>query len=86
MEKVSRRKLIVGATAGAVAIGAIAAVPLIAAEQHHPAQAATTSAIKDPIMVYVTDPSTANVTLLVGDKQVTFSDADLVARLIRAAQ
>ena len=84
MEKVSRRNLIIGATAGAVAIGAFAAVPLIAAEQHHTQAATTTST--DPIMVYVTNPSSSNVTLLVGGKEINFSDADLVARLIRAAQ
>ncbi len=82
MKSFSRRKLIVGATAGAATAGVLAMVPHLG--QHPPAAAATTNA--DPLMVYVTNPASAQVTMLVGNKEITFRDPALVAQLLRAAQ
>lgn len=81
MKSLSRRKLIAGATAGAATAGVLALVPQLA--QH--AQSAPTAST-DPLMVYVTNPSTASVTMLVGHKEITFRDPDLVAQLLRASQ
>jgi len=83
--KVTRRKLLVGASAGAATIGVLAAIPLYEAvkgqEQVH-----ASAANLGPIMVYVTDPTKDAVTLLVNGKEVQFKDASLVSRLIQAAQ
>ena len=85
MPKISRRNLIAGATAGAATVGVFAAVPLKMLGQHTPPAAATNANV-GPMMVYVTDPTSAQITLLVSDKEITFRDADLVARLVQAAQ
>jgi len=81
MKALSRRKLIAGATAGAATAGALALVPHLG--QHAQATATTST---DPLMVYVTNPSTASVTMLVGHQEITFHDPALVAQLLRAAQ
>jgi hypothetical protein len=85
MANISRRKFIVGASAGVVVVGAAAAAGFeVGAAQNRTAR--PTGKVTDPIMVYVVDPSKADIKLLVGAKEVTFSDQDLVNRLIQAAQ
>ncbi|HEY7127772.1 MAG TPA: twin-arginine translocation signal domain-containing protein [Ktedonobacterales bacterium] len=83
--KVSRRKFIAGASVGAVAVGAGIAVPVIAASKS-PAPTKSAGTSSNPLMVYVTNPSSGDVELLVGSKAVRFHDPDLVARLLKAAQ
>lgn len=85
MAQVSRRKLIASAAAGAATIGVFAGVPALASQKW--GKAAKLSATgAAPIMAYVIDPSKGDVMLLVGKKQVTFTDPELVARLVKAAQ
>ncbi len=84
---VSRRKFIAGASVGAVAVGVGVGVPLAVSAQSKaqtPAKPASTSS--DPLMVYVTNPSSGDVELLVGSRAVKFHDPDLVARLLKASQ
>jgi hypothetical protein len=83
MDKLSRRKLIIGASAGAATVGVLAAVPLIAAEHKAPVARQTTAA--GPIMAYVLDPTSDQVVLLIAGQEVTLHDADLVTRLVNAA-
>ena len=84
--KVSRRKLIVGASLGAVAVGIGAGVPIAVSAQHQSKTPAKPASSSDPLMVYVTNPSSGNVELLVGSKAVKFHDPDLVAHLLNAAK
>lgn len=84
--KVSRRKFIAGASVGAVAVGAGVGVPLVVAAQHQSKTPTRPASASDPLMVYVTNPSSGDVELLVGSKAVKFHDPDLVARLLKAAQ
>ena len=88
MAKITRRNFIVGASAGVVVAGAAAAAGFEVGVAAKGRTQTTKPAgnVKDPIMVYVTDPSKSNVVLLVGTKEVTFSDPDLVNRLVQAAQ
>jgi len=83
--KVSRRKLIVGASAGAATLGALA-VPVYEIIKKNSEALPASAATSGPLMVYVTDPTTANVTLLVGSKEIHFTDPALVTRLLQAAQ
>ena len=85
MAKITRRNFIVGASAGVAVVGAAAAGFGVGSAQGH-SSTKPAGKVTDPIMVYVVDPSKASVKLLVGTKEVTFSDQDLVNRLIQAAQ
>lgn len=86
MDKVSRRRLIVGASVGVAAVGVGVGVPTIISAKTTKQPAKAVKPGTDPIMVYVVDPSKNMVTMLVGDRLLTFSDPDLVARLNQAAQ
>ena len=83
MKQVSRRKLIVGASAG-VAITALAGVPVYEAVISHTNQLTANPA--GPVMAYVTDAAAGEVVLLVGSKKLALHDPDLVSRLVKAAQ
>ena len=83
MKQVSRRKLIVGASAGA-AVVALAAVPAYETISSHTNKLTANPA--GPVMVYVTDAAAGEITVLVGSKQTTRHDPDLVSRLLQAAQ
>lgn len=84
MQTVSRRKLLIGATAGAAAIGALA-VPVVRAVEA-PKATAPVPAGTGPVMVYVTDPASGMVAVLSGNKEVTFKDPALVVRLLNATR
>lgn len=82
--KVSRRKLIIGASAGAAAVGMLVGIPIGDAIATHSSNVAIPTST-GPLMAYVTDPTTAEFVLLVGTQKYTFRDPDLVQRLLRAA-
>jgi len=88
MKKVSRRKFIVGASAGAVVVGVGAAVPkLVAAHPSLQSKGKTGAAhVSGPVMAYAIDPSKGQVILLNGTRKVTIHDPDLVSRLVNAAK
>jgi len=86
MKNVSRRKFLVGATAGAVVVGVGAAVPtLVAAQSRSQSKAKTGAKVNGPVMAYVIDTSKGEVVLLNGTRKVTVNDPDLVQRLVKAA-
>jgi hypothetical protein len=88
MKKVSRRKFIVGASAGAVVVGVGAAVPsLVAAQTRSQSKGKTGAAsVNGPVMAYVIDTSKGEVILLNGTRKVTVNDPDLVSRLVNATK
>ena len=84
MKHVSRRKLLVGASAGA-AVVALAAVPAYEAISNSQTKKLTANPA-GPVMVYVTDAAAGEVVVLVGSKYITRHDPELVSRLLQAAQ
>jgi hypothetical protein len=86
MSDATRRTFLVAAGAGAAAIGVATVAPASAAAattkgSNQPAQLPT----GEPLVAYVSDASTGEVTLLVGEREVLIKDRDLVSRLTSAA-
>ncbi|HEY7348643.1 MAG TPA: twin-arginine translocation signal domain-containing protein [Ktedonobacterales bacterium] len=87
MKNVSRRKFIIGASAGAVAIGAGVGVPAVVIGQNQAQKAAKFAAtLERPLTLYLRDASKGEMVLLADDKQVIIHDSDLANRLLNAAQ
>ncbi len=91
MAELSRRTFLrrasVGAVAGAGALGAIAggaptrALARGLREAANPAETDGT----EPVVAYVSDAGRGEVTIMVGTREVTHRDPDLVRRIRRAA-
>jgi hypothetical protein len=86
MSEATRRTFLVAAGAGAAALGVAAVAPSSAAAattkgSHQPAELPT----GEPLVAYVSDASTGELTLLVGEREVLITDPDLVSRLTSAA-
>jgi hypothetical protein len=81
---ISRRKLIVtGATlAAGVAVGA--AIPITASAVHDHAGSAG-PVPQDPMMLHVRDANSGQLDLFVGTQRISFTDRDIAAKLIKAA-
>ncbi len=79
MSDASRRSFLAvagaGAAAGTVGITAGAAS----------ASAAGTSNRRDPVVVYIEEPWSDQLTIMVGDREVEVRDRDLVGRILGAA-
>jgi len=81
MSKSSRRTFLVMSGASAAAAGVAAAMPASAATP----KPVTTPDGAEPLVAHISDPSTGELTLLVGEREVVVHDADLVGRITRAA-
>jgi hypothetical protein len=81
----TRRNFLLATGAGAAAVGVAAALPGSAAGQPAAAERATLPAGAQPLLAHVADPRSGSLTLLVGEREVTVHDPELVARLTRAA-
>ena len=87
MARVTRRAFLqtsVGAATGVAAAGAVGLatnglVASIVGEAHAPAA-------KDAVVAYVRNGSKGEVTLLVGEREITARDPVLVSRMLRAAR
>jgi hypothetical protein len=86
MQKVSRRKVLIGASAGAVAVGAAGVIWGNAQSTSHQKAMQFAATLPTPLTAYVRDASKGEVVLLANNKQVVIQDADLAARLLNAAQ
>jgi hypothetical protein len=89
MAKLTRRDLIKQTSAGAAALGALAAVPGLAGVQGAPeAHGAGLSAAdrNGPLVAYLRDVAKGEIGLLVGTREIIVRDPELVQRLLRAAQ
>ena len=83
MSETSRRRFIGVTGAGAAAVGATALVPGTAwAGQAHLRE----DSAKSPVVAYVSDVTSDEVTLLVDEREVVVRDRDLVTRLLNAAK
>jgi len=82
---ISRRMFLKGVAAGAVAAGVLAAVPsVLAGTPEGPDGGGAELSQGDtsgPIVVYVRDPSTGEVSILSGTKEFVRRDPGLVSRL-----
>lgn len=82
MSETSRRRFIGVAGAGAAAAGAAALVPGAASAAQSRLHEGSTKA---PIVAYVSDGTSDEVTLMVEEREVVVHDRDLVNRLRNAA-
>ncbi len=88
----TRRGFLVMTGAGAAAVGAAAVVPgAFASDRNDSAvsadeQAAQGPAVEGPLIAYVNDVSTGEVSVMVGDQEVTVVDRDLAAKIARLSR
>ena len=97
MENLTRRRFLGWSSAGAaVGVGLVALVPHLASQglatSSQPAArpvpepaAPAPQALDNPLVAYVHNATSGNLSLMVGTQEVTVHDPDLVARLIRGA-
>jgi hypothetical protein len=82
----TRRGFLVIAGAGAAAAGVAAVAPAVSATPTAAAKpAGLPQGVSGPLVAYVTDMRGGELTLMVGEREVVVHDADLAARLARAA-
>jgi hypothetical protein len=89
MAKLTRRDLIKQTSAGAAALGALAALPGLVGAQDAPEAHAAGPAVADrngPLVAYLRDVAGGEIGLLVGTREIIVRDRELVQRLLRAAQ
>jgi len=86
MPESSRRNFLLTTGAGAAAVGVAAALPSSAAAQPAAAKSTSLPAGAQPLVAHVADPRSGSLTLLVGERELTVHDPELVARLTRAAE
>ncbi len=86
MKNVSRRKFIIGASAGAVVVAAGAGATAAAIGPNHEKAAAFAATLSRPLTLYVRDAGKGEMVLLADEKQVIIRDSDLAARLLNAAR
>jgi hypothetical protein len=90
VSKVTRRGFIhtsVGAAAGLAAAGALGAAPRVAGALVTPSRSTPLAkGAPQPMVAYVRDASRGEIALMVADREVTYHDSEVVARLIKAAQ
>jgi len=79
----TRRNFLIATGAGAAAVGVAGALP--GSADAGSTKAATLPDGAEPLIAHVADPRTGSLSLLVGEREVTVHDPDLVARLARAA-
>ncbi|HEY5150083.1 MAG TPA: twin-arginine translocation signal domain-containing protein [Mycobacterium sp.] len=82
MSSTSRRGFLVLAGTGAAAAGVTA---VASSAEAKPARVTTPKNAKGGLVAHVHDVHSDAVTLMVGEREVVVHDADLVARLARAA-
>ncbi len=87
MESVNRRSFLIKGSAGAAAVagvvgGGFALTSLGDGGDDLPAEAAD---LAGPVLVQIRDASAGEVEVLVGEREVTFTDRALVAKVLRAA-
>lgn len=88
--RLTRRRLLQGTAAGLVAAGGVAAMPAratsVVAPLLAPALDDAQVTVDGPLVAYVQDTASGEVTLLIGTEEVVARNPDLVAQLVRAAQ
>lgn len=88
MTKLTRRSFLKQTSASAATLSLLPAIPALSAFPHSLEAAGPdlSARFSDPLVVHVSDVTTGEITLLVGDHEIVFRDPQLVVRLIRAAR
>jgi hypothetical protein len=86
MDALSRRKLLgsAGAVAGTAAVAAAPAAAAAALERHEVSDPSS-EAPDEVVVAFVRDAKRGEVTLMSGEREVTYHDPALVKRLMKAA-
>ena len=89
MDPVTRRSFLIKGSAGAVGAAGLAAggLALSSIGDTEPALSADElEELDGPVLVQITDPAAGEVEVLVGEREVAFTDKALVARVLRTAR
>ncbi len=87
MAKLTRGGFLKKTSAGAIAVGALAALPgaaLAAARPKSAVSPETAALTAEPFVVYVRNPAAGEMVVLVGAEEFTYTDRALAARLWQA--
>jgi hypothetical protein len=88
MDAVTRRSFLIKGSAGAAGVAAVAGGGLAWASRGDDAQplaADELAELDQPVLMTIKDAAAGEVEVLVGERQVTFTDPALVAKVLRAA-
>jgi hypothetical protein len=95
MDPVTRRSFLIKGSAGAVgaaglaaglAAGGLALSSAAAADTKDPELRPDEADVPGPVLVEIKDAATGEVEILVGEREVSFTDKALVAKVLRAAR
>ncbi len=92
MTDATRRRFLAMTGAGAVAVSAVTLTPsAFAGDEHGGAvsadgQGGQAQATAGPLVAYVNDVSTGEISVMAGDREVTVVDRDLAARIARLSR
>jgi hypothetical protein len=89
MDPVTRRSFLIKGSAGAVGAAGLAAggFALSSIGDNEPALSASElEELDGPVVLQITDPAAGDVEVLVGEREVAFTDKSLVARVLRSAR
>jgi hypothetical protein len=91
MDPVTRRSFLIKGSAGAVgaaglAAGGLALSSAAAADTKDPELRPDEADVPGPVLVEIKDAATGAVEILVGEREVSFTDKALVAKVLRAAR
>jgi hypothetical protein len=92
MENSNRRNFLKHGSLGIAAVGLVAATPSLLADRAGAAEPAVPTGptepaeLEGPLVVYLRDARAGRFSLLVGEREVSFTDAALAARLTHAAK
>ena len=85
MNNSSRRRFLGVAGAGAAAAGAVAVAPTVISSLGGGKAALAGESATESVVAHVADITSAELTLLVGEREILVHDRDLVVRLLNAA-
>lgn len=88
MATLTRRGLLKQTSLGAAAAGALLAVPALTSAQAAPVApvARTLPTLNEPLAAFVRDAASGEITLLIGTREFTVHDPELLRRLVQAAR
>ncbi|HVA92836.1 MAG TPA: hypothetical protein VNL71_23690 [Chloroflexota bacterium] len=91
MAKLTRNGFLKQASAGAATIGALTALPGLAATAHAAPKTTveadlSAATLREPLVAYVREAASGEISLLVGTREITLHNPELVMQLIRAAR
>jgi hypothetical protein len=90
MDPVTRRSFLVRGSVGAVGVAGLAGGGLALRSAADDAGAALSAdelgGAEGPLVLHIADPAAGEVEVLVGEREVRFTDPSLVARVVRATR